>query len=322
MQARRRTLVKLAALAALPVPAAAQEWPAARTVRLVNPYAPGGSTELVVRLVSQRLTESLKQSVIVDNRPGAGSNIGNEAVVRAAPDGYTLLNGTSSLAINPALYPRLGYDPVKDLVPIVTLTRAPNVLAVHPSVPANSVRELIAYVRANPGKLNYGSSGNGATNHLAMEQLKVAARLAIVHIPYKGGGPALADLLAGNIQLMFNPPSSLMPHHRTGKVRALAVSSAERFEGVELPTIAESGLPGFESTVWFALFAPAGTPAPVIERLNAEVNRVLQDPAVRQQLLGNGLIPVGGTAEALGRLLREDLERWAQVVRASGAKVD
>ena len=324
MQARRKTLLKLAALAAATAapPASAQEWPAARTVKLVNPYATGGSTDPVVRLVAQRLTDALRQSVIVENRPGAGSNIGNEQVARAAPDGYTLLNGTSSLAINVSLYPKLSYDPVKDLAPIVTLIHAPNVLAVHPSVPAQNVAELIAYARANPGKLNYGSSGNGATNHLAMEQFKVAAKVEIVHVPYKGGGPALADLIGGQIQLMFNPPSSVMPHHKSGKLRALAVSSGTRVEGVDLPTIDQSGLPGFESSVWFALFAPAGTPVSSIERINLEVNLALKDPAVRQNLAQMGMIPIGGTPQELGALLRSDIERWAKVVKASGAKLD
>jgi tripartite-type tricarboxylate transporter receptor subunit TctC len=299
-----------------------QEWPAARVIRIVNPFAPGGSTDLVVRLLAQRLTESLQQTVIAENRPGAGTNIGSEAVARAAPDGYTFLNGTSSLAINVSLYSKLGYDPVKDLAPVVQLTESPNVIAVHPSVPVNSVAELIAYAKAHPGKLNYGSSGNGATNHLAMELLKATANLDIVHIPYKGGGPALADLLGGQIQLMFNPPSSLMPHHRAGKVRALAVSSQQRVDGVDLPTIAESGLPGFESSVWFALFAPAGTPRPIIDRVNAEVNKLLKDPASRQVLVGAGLTPVGGTPEALAALMRSDVERWARVVKISGAKVD
>jgi tripartite-type tricarboxylate transporter receptor subunit TctC len=324
MNKQRRALVMLPAAIAVAGPGIAygQEWPAARVIRIVNPFAPGGSTDLVVRLLTQRLTESLQQTVIAENRPGAGTNIGSEAVARAAPDGYTFLNGTSSLAINVSLYSKLGYDPVKDLAPVVQLTESPNVIAVHPSVPVNSVAELIAYAKANPGKLNYGSSGNGATNHLAMELLKATANLDIVHIPYKGGGPALADLLGGQIQLMFNPPSSLMPHHRAGKVRALAVSSQQRVEGVDLPTIAESGLPGFESSVWFALFAPAGTPRPIIDRVNAEVNKILRDPASRQVLVGAGLTPVGGTPEALAALMRSDVERWARVVKISGAKVD
>jgi len=321
--ARRWALLPLAAcVLAAPLVARADTWPQGKVIKLVNPYAPGGSTERVVRMVAQHLTESLKQSVIVENRPGAGSNIGNQAVAQAAPDGYTLLNGTSSLAINLSLYSKLAYDPVRDLTPVVLLTQSPNVLAVHPSLPVKSVAELIAYAKANPGKLNYGSSGNGATNHLAMEKFKTDAGLAIVHIPYKGGGPAVADLSAGQIQVIFNPPSSLMPHHATGRLRALAVSSQQRLGGLDLPTIDESGLKGFESSVWFAIFAPAGTPRPIIDRINADVNQMLRQPSIREQLVKSGLIPMGGTPEDLGRLLREEIQTWAKVIKASGAKID
>lgn len=302
--------------------ARADTWPQGKVIKLVNPYAPGGSTERVVRMVAQRLTDTLKQSVIVENRPGAGSNIGNQAVAQAAPDGYTLLNGTSSLAINVSLYSKLAYDPVRDLTPVVLLTQSPNVLSVHPSLPVKSVSELIAYAKANPGKLNYGSSGNGATNHLAMEKFKTDAGLAIVHIPYKGGGPAVADLIAGQIQVLFNPPSSLMPHHATGRLRALAVSSLQRLDGLNLPTINESGLKGFESSVWFAIFAPAGTPRPIVDRINADVNQMLKEPSTRDQLIKSGLIPMGGTPEELGRLLRDEIQTWAKVIKASGAKID
>jgi tripartite-type tricarboxylate transporter receptor subunit TctC len=316
-------LLVLAALGSgAPSVARADSWPQGKVIKLVNPYAPGGSTERVVRMVAQHLTETLKQSVIVENRPGAGSNIGNQAVAQAAPDGYTLLNGTSSLAINLSLYSKIAYDPVRDLAPVILLTQSPNVLAVHPSLPVKSVADLIAYARANPGKLNYGSSGNGATNHLAMEKFKTDAGLAIVHIPYKGGGPAVADLIAGQIQVLFNPPSSLMPHHANGRLRALAVSSQQRLAGLDLPTIDESGLKGFESSVWFALFAPAGTPRPIVDRINADINQMLKEASIRDQLLKSGLIPMGGTPEDLGRLLREEIQTWAKVIKASGAKID
>lgn len=321
--AARWALLPLAACVLVaPAVAQADTWPQGKVIKLVNPYAPGGSTERVVRMVAQHLTETLKQSVIVENRPGAGSNIGNQAVAQAAPDGYTLLNGTSSLAINVSLYSRLAYDPLRDLTPVVLLTKSPNVLAVHPSLPVKSVAELIAYAKANPGKLNYGSSGNGATNHLAMEKFKTDAGLSIVHIPYKGGGPAVADLIAGQIQVLFNPPSSLMPHHANGRLRALGVSSQQRLAGLDLPTINESGLKGFESGVWFAIFAPAGTPRPIIDRINADVNQMLKQASMRQQLVKSGLIPMGGTPEDLGRLLREEIQSWAKVIKASGAKID
>lgn len=293
-----------------------------KPIRLVNPFAPGGSTDLVVRTVGQKLTEAWGQAVVIDNRPGAGTNIGTEIVAKAAPDGHTLLNATSSLAINVSLYRKLPFDAEKDLAPVALLTQTPNVLGVHPSVPAKSAKELIELARAKPGQLSYGSSGSGATNHMAMELFKSMAKIDLVHVPYKGGGPALTDLLGGQIQAMFNPPSSLMPHHKAGKVRVLAVGSKQRVAGLELPTVAESGLPGFESSVWFALFAPAGTPKPFIAKLNVEVNRILRQKEVVERFTNVGLIPVGGTPEQLGAHLKTEIARWAQVVKASGARPD
>jgi tripartite-type tricarboxylate transporter receptor subunit TctC len=300
---------------------AAQDYPT-RPIRLVNPYAPGGSTDLVVRTIGQKLNEAWGQPVVIENRPGAASNIGNELVAKAAPDGYTLLNATSSLAINVSLYRKQTYDPVKDLAPVITLTQAPNVLAVHPSLPVNTVKELIALARAKPGQLSYGSSGSGATNHLAMEQFKSMAKVDLVHVPYKGGGPAMTDLIGGQIQVLFNPASSLMPHHKAGKMRVLAIGSSQRVPDLNLPTVAEAGLPGFESSVWFALFVPAGTPQPVIAKLNGELNRILKDKRVVELFTSAGLIPVGGTPEQLAALLGSEIKRWARVVKDSGAKVD
>jgi len=300
---------------------AAQDYPT-RALRLVNPYAPGGSTDLVVRTVGQKLTEAWGQQVVIENRPGAASNIGNELVAKAAPDGYTLLNATSSLAINVSLYRKQTYDPVKDLAPVIILTQAPNVLAVHPSLPVATVKELIALARAKPGQLSYGSSGSGATNHLAMEQFKSMAKVDLVHVPYKGGGPAMTDLIGGQIQVLFNPASSLMPHHRAGKMRVLAVGTPQRLPDLDLPTVAEAGLPGFESSVWFALFVPAGTPQPIIAKVNGEVNRILKDKRVVELFTSAGLIPVGGAPEQLATLLNSEIKRWAKVVKDSGAKVD
>ncbi len=301
--------------------ASAQDYPA-KPIRLVDPYVPGGSTSVVSRAISQKFQEMTKQPLVIDNRPGAGSNIGSDIVAKSPPDGYTLLLGTSSLAINPALYRSMSFHPVNDLAPIAMLIRTPNVLAVHPSLPVRTVSELIDYARANPGKLNYGSSGNGATNHMGAELFKSMAKVDMVHVPFKGGGEALTALLGGQINVLFNPASTLVPHEKSGKLRLLAVASAKRVDSLSLPTVSESGLPGFESGVWFGLFAPAGTPAPIIANLNAVVNAILKDKQVADVLNGSGLIPIGGTPAELKDLLAFDTVRWAAVVKASGLKID
>ena len=292
-----------------------------KPVRLVDPYAPGGSTSVVSQLLSKKFQEFSDQPMVIDYKPGAGSNIGSDIVAKATPDGYTVLIGTSSLAINPHLYRSMQFDPIKDLTPIAQLIRTPNVLAVNPALPVRTTAELIAYARANPGKLNYGSSGNGATNHMAMELFKTLAKVDIQHVPFKGGSEALAALLGGQIQVLFNPASTLAPQDKTGRLRMIAIASTERVKDLNLPTVAESGLPGFKSEVWFGLFAPAGTPAPVIARLNALTNRILKDPSVAEVLDKAGMEPVGGSVEDLGKLLQTDSARWAEVVKATGAKI-
>ena len=292
-----------------------------KPVRLVDPYAPGGSTSVVSQSLSKKFQEFSDQPMVIDYKPGAGSNIGSDIVAKATPDGYTVLIGTSSLAINPHLYRSMPFDPIKDLTPIAQLIRTPNVLAVNPALPVRTTAELIAYARANPGKLNYGSSGNGATNHMAMELFKTLAKVDIQHVPFKGGSEALAALLGGQIQVLFNPASTLAPQDKTGRLRMIAIASTERVKGLNLPTVAESGLPGFRSEVWFGLFAPAGTPAPVIARLNALTNRILKDPSVAEVLDKAGMEPVGGTDIELGKLLQDDSARWAEVVKATGAKI-
>lgn len=292
-----------------------------KPVRLVDPYAPGGSTSVVSQLLSKKFQEFSDQPMVIDYKPGAGSNIGSDIVAKATPDGYTILIGTSSLAINPHLYRSMQFDPIKDLTPIAQLIRTPNVLAVNPALPVRTTAELIAYARANPGKLNYGSSGNGATNHMAMELFKTLAKVDIQHVPFKGGSEALAALLGGQIQVLFNPASTLAPQDKTGRLRMIAIASTERVKDLNLPTVAESGLPGFKSEVWFGLFAPAGTPAPVIARLNALTNRILKDPSVAEVLDKAGMEPVGGNVEDLGKLLQTDSARWAEVVKATGAKI-
>ena len=292
-----------------------------KPVRLVDPYAPGGSTSVVSQSLSKKFQEFSDQPMVIDYKPGAGSNIGSDIVAKATPDGYTVLIGTSSLAINPHLYRSMPFDPIKDLTPIAQLIRTPNVLAVNPALPVRTTAELIAYARANPGKLNYGSSGNGATNHMAMELFKTLAKVDIQHVPFTGGSEALAALLGGQIQVLFNPASTLAPQDKTGRLRMIAIASTERVKGLNLPTVAESGLPGFRSEVWFGLFAPAGTPAPVIARLNALTNRILKDPSVAEVLDKAGMEPVGGTDIELGKLLQDDSARWAEVVKATGAKI-
>ena len=324
MKMMRQKLLSVAAALALCASAStalAQDYPR-QSVRLVNPYAPGGSTGVVARVLARKFQEQTGQPLVVDHRPGAGSNIGSDIVAKAAPDGYTLLLGTSSLAINTSLYRTMAFDPLKDLAPIVGLIRAPNVLAVNASLPVRTVKELIEYAQARPGTLNYGSSGNGATNHMAMEMLKTMAGVQMTHVPFKGGGEALTALLSGQIQVMFNPASTVVPHARTGRLRLLAVTTEKRVEDLDLPTVAESGLPGFESSVWFGLFAPAGTPRPVINRINAEMNRALKDKDTLEVLQAAGMSPIGGTPEQLRATLLQDTERWAAVVKASGAKLD
>ena len=320
---RKRLLLAIAAsslVLATGGTALAQEYPA-KPVRLVSPYAPGGSTGVVARILAKKFQDQTGVSMVVENRPGAASNIGSDHVAKSTPDGYTLLMGTSSLAINPALYRTMSFDPIKDLTPIVPLITAPNVLAVDASLPVRSVKELIDYARANPGKLNYGSSGNGATNHMAMEMLKTMAGLQITHIPFKGGGEALSALLGGQIQLMFNPASTLQQHHNTGKLRMLAVTSEKRVDGLAVPTVAET-LPGFESSVWFGLFAPAGTPAAVVQRVSAEMNKALRDKEVLDVLTTNGMVALGGSPDTMKTMLQKDTVRWGPVVKASGATVD
>jgi tripartite-type tricarboxylate transporter receptor subunit TctC len=317
---RRNGILISLALCVAAGAANAQDYPT-KPVRFVVPYSSGGSTTVIARVLAQKFQEQTGQSMVVDNRPGAGSNIGSDIVAKAQPDGYTLLLGTSSLAINTSLYSKMSFDPIKDLAPVVSLINAPNVLAVPVSLPIHSVKDLIDYARANPGKLSYGSSGNGATNHMAMEMLKTMAGVQIQHIPYKGGSEVLAAILGGQIQVMFNPASTLVPHEKGGRLRLLAVTSDKREEGLDLPTVAES-LPGFESSVWFGVFAPAGTPKAIVDKLNAVINVVLRDKEMQEVLRRAGMTPTGGSVEQMKNTLEKDTVRWAAVVKASGAKVD
>ncbi len=318
---RRQLVLSALSLAAVSASAQDADYPN-RSIRMVNPYAPGGSSDPVLRPITTRLSQIWNQPVVIDNRGGAGTNIGSEIVAKAKADGYTLLMGTSSLAINPSLYKSLSYDPLKDLQPIVLLTNVPNALAVHSSVPAKNVRELIEYARANPGKLSYGSSGNGATNHLGMEAFKSATRTDIIHVPYKGGGPSLNALLAGEVQVMLSPATAFAQHEKSGRIRMLAMATDQRVKGLDVPTVSESGLPGFESGVWMSLFAPAGTPRRIIDKVNAEVNRILKEPAVMDDYHRIYMQPGGGTPERLQKMLHDDAERLGKVVKAIGVRID
>jgi tripartite-type tricarboxylate transporter receptor subunit TctC len=301
----------------------AQAYPT-RPIRIVVPFPAGGTTDVLARAVAQKLTESLGQPTVVDNRPGAGGNIGAELVAKSAPDGYTLLMGTvGTHAINPSLYPKMPYDHVRDFAPVILVAGVPNVLVINPALPINSVQELIAYGKANPGKLNFASSGNGTSIHLSGELFKTMAGVQMAHIPYKGSAPALQDLVGGQVQLMFDNLPSSLALIKAGKLKALAVTSKERAAALpDVPTLAESGLPGFEASSWFGLLAPAGTPQPVIAKLNAEVAKWLASPEAKEKLLAQGAIAAGGTPEDFARHIAAETAKWQKVVKDSGAKID
>jgi tripartite-type tricarboxylate transporter receptor subunit TctC len=323
-----RLLARIAAIvvaAATPQFAAGQADPyPARPLRIVVPFPAGGTTDILARAVAQKLTDSWGQAVVVDNRPGAGGNIGSELVARSTADGYTLLMGTvGTHAINVSLYPKLPFDPVKDFVPIILVAGVPNVLEVNPGVPANSMAELVAYAKANPGKLNFASSGNGTSIHLSGELFKSMTGVSMTHVPYKGSAPAISDLLGGQVQLMFDNLPSSLAQIKAGKLRALAVTSATRSAALpDVPTIAESGLPGFEASSWFGLLAPAGTPSPIVAKLNGEVAKWLATPEAREKMLASGANAAGGTPDDFARHIAAETTKWAKVVKDSGARID
>jgi len=303
--------------------ALAQAWPI-KPVRLIVPYPPGGSADILARAIGQKLGDGLGQQVIIDNRPGAGTAIGAEATAKAAPDGYTIMLGTvSSHAINPALIPGLKFDPIKDFAPVSLVASIPFALIVHPSLPAKSVKELIALAKAKPGSLNYSSAGNGTSNHLAGELFKSMTGTFMVHIPYKGSAPALNDLIAGQVQLMYDLVLTAAPHVKSGAVRALAVTGRERSAALPgVPTVAESGVPGYEVTAWFGFFAPAGTPVAVVNTLNAETVRAMRLQDLRDRLGSQGAEPVTSTPEQFSGYVKDELTKWTRVVKASGMKAD
>lgn len=295
----------------------------AKPVRVVVPLPPGGGSDLLARIVSPQLAERFAQPFVVDNRAGAGGTMGSELVARAAPDGYTLIVAyTASHGINPAVK-KLPYDAVNDFAPVSMLSTAPNVLVVHPSVPAKSVKELIQHIKSRPGQINYASAGNGSAPHLAAEMFAYMAGLNLAHVPYKGAGPGVVDTMAGQVQMMFASMPAALPHVRSGRLRALAVTSRNRAEAApDLPTAAESGLPGFEVIQWYALLAPAGTPAAIIMRLNGEVARILKVQDVRDKLAAQGMDPGSSTPAEVTVYIRDEIAKWTRLIRETGLKLE
>jgi len=304
-------------------PAIAQPYPA-KPVRLIIPYPPGGGSDTIGRPLAQKMSEGIGQQIVVENRGGANGNIGMEYVARSAPDGYTLVFALSAqLAVNPGLYQKIPYDSLKDYAPITLLGAGGYILVAHPSLPVKSVKELIALAKSRPGQIAYSSSGNGSGGHLAAELLNHMAGIKTLHVPYKGGGPALVDLLAGQVQLLFSTQLSSWQHIQAGRIRALASSTAKRPASLpDLPTIAESGLPGYDAGVWYAVLAPAGTPREIITRLNSEVVRVLAQPDYRKLLVNNTIEPIGSPPEQLGQYIKSELVKWAKVIKDANVRVD
>ena len=315
--------VVLALCAANLGPASAQTYPD-RAVRLIVPFPAGGTVDAIARTVAQQLSESLRQPVVLENRAGGAGSIGSEAVARATPDGYTLLMGTASThGTNPAVQKALPYDPVKDFAPVVLVATTPYILVVNPAVPAATTAELLALVRAQPGKLNYGSYGTGSSNHLATELFRAMTGADIVHVPYKGGAPAMTDLLAGQVQLMFDVFTTSSPHLRSGKLKLLGVGALRRSSlAPDTATLAEAGVAGFEAGTFFGIFAPAGTPRGVVDRLNAEVNRALGTPEMKERLAAAGAEPGGGPPAELGQLVAAEVAKWTRLVRERNLRFD
>ena len=317
------SLVIAAATLAAPQPAAAQAYPT-KPVRMVVPFPPGGSLDIAGRLIAQKLSEAWGQTVVVENKPGAGGNIGADLVAKSPPDGYTILLGAlSTHAVNPNLYKTMPYDAAKDFAPITLIAVTPNVLVVNASSPVNNVKEFIAYAKANPGKLAFGSGSSGSAGHLAGELFKVETGTDAVHIPFKGGAPATQALLAGDTQFMFDNLANAMAQVKAGKLRALAVTTAQRSALVpDLPTMAEAGLPGFDISTWYGFFAPAGTPPAIVAKWNADVARVLNSPDVRAKIVADGAEPSPDTPEQFSQFISRELAKYARIIKASGAKVD
>jgi tripartite-type tricarboxylate transporter receptor subunit TctC len=300
----------------------AQSYPN-RPLRFLVGFPPGGTSDILARTIGQKLGDAIGQQVVIENRPGAGGNIGAEAAAKSAADGYTIFMSTTSQAISVSLYSKLNYDLVRDFAPVIQAVNYTNLLVVHPSLPVKSVKELIALAKAKPGQLNYGTAGNGTPPHMTGELFKSYTGVNLQHVPYKGGAPAIADLLGGQITIMFDNVPPLLPHVQAGKMRPLAVTSLKRISVLrDVPTLDEAGLKGFDSVAWNGVLAPAGTPKEIVARLNAEILRILGMSDVRERLSSQGADPVGGTPEQFAALIRDEIRKWAKVVKDSGAKVD
>jgi len=293
-----------------------------RPIRLIVPFPPGGSTDILARVLGEKLAQGLAQPVVVDNQPGANGTIATAAVARAAPDGYTLMMGhLGTLAVNPAIYRNLPYDPVRSFAPVSLMAIVPSVLVVNPSLPVASAAELIAYAKAHPGKLAYGSAGNGSTSHLTTEYFKLITGTDILHVPYKGVGPMLTDLVSGQLSIGLNGAPAVMAHVNAGRLRALAVTSLKRLEALPgVPTLDEAGVRGFDASGWYGVVAPAGTPQAIVARLNAEVGRAMQTPELRSRLDSEGALPAAGTSEEFAAFIRAEMARWEAVLRRAGVQ--
>ena len=304
----------------LAAPAAGQNYPA-KPVRVIVPYAAGGNTDITARAVGSKLSAIFGQQIVVENRPGAGTNIGTEVVVRAPADGYTLLMGGAANAVNMSLFKKPPYNTQRDLAPVVWCVQGANVLSVHPSLPVQNLRQLIALAKARPGQLNFASSGIGGSNHMAGELLKVMAHIDIVHIPYKGNSPALADTVGGHVEMIFSGVPALLPHLKSGRLRAIAIGSLKRFVAIpNVPTFDEAGLPGYQSTNWFGLMAPIKTPHDIIARLNSEVDKILASPDLKKRFLHSGLEPRGGSPQVFAEFIQEEIKKYADVVKLAKIK--
>ncbi len=312
--------IAFAAAALASTGAPAQSYPQ-KTVRVVVPYAPGGNTDFTARVIAAKLTDVFGQQVVVENRPGGGTNIGSELVAKAPADGYTLLMGGAPNAINISFFRKMPYDTLCDFAPVILCVKGANVLSVHPSLPAKNLRELIALAKTRPGQLNYASSGLGSSNMMAGELLKLMAGVNIVHVPYKGNSPALTDTIGGQVEMIFSGVPALLPHIKSGRLRAIAIGSLKRFPALpDVPTIDASGLKGYEATTWFGLMAPAKTPKDIVARLNTEIARIEATREVHDRFMNEGIEPIGGTPEQFGAFIRDEIDKYAKVVKATNLR--